>query len=70
MTLAQMFFEINKNICDMYNGLNPLNILEYPAEDVFNLLKDTIDYNKRQVETGKAPDRDGMIRKPAGDDWF
>lgn len=66
-----MFFEINKNISNMYSGLNPLNILDYPAEDVFNLIHDTIAYNKGQSEAAQhATKKKTVIRRPAGDDWF
>lgn len=63
-----MFFEINKNICNTYSGLNPLNLLDYPAEDVFELIASTIDYNKRNEK--KRKDVPNVKRKPAGDDWF
>lgn len=62
-----MFYEINRSLCESYSGLDPLKLLDYPAEDVFNLIKETISYNQRQKKT---KDKANVIRKPAGDDWF
>ena len=64
-----MFFDINKNLCDTFPALDPIKLLDYPAEDVFNLITGTIDYNNRQ-EKEKSGNKGGVIRKPAGDDWF
>ena len=64
-----MFFDINKILCESYSGLDPIKILDYPAEDVFNLINGLIDYNSRQ-EKEKPSINDGVIRKKAGDDWF
>ena len=62
-----MFFDINKNLCTMFPALEPIKLLNYPAEDVFELIYGTIDYNERQDKGGK---KSGVVRKPAGDDWF
>lgn len=64
-----MFHDINRNLCQVYPGLDPIKLLNYPAEDVFELINDTIDYNQRQKNTGNTPDN-GKIRKKAGDNWF
>ena len=63
-----MFFDINKNLCDMYVGLNPLELLNYPAEDVFTLINGTINYNDRHDKD--APQMSGVIRRQASDNWF
>lgn len=63
-----MFFDINKNLCDMYTGLNPLDLLDYPAEDVFNLISDTVDYNNRNDKDDHK--KSGVIRREASDNWF
>lgn len=63
-----MFFDINKNLCDMYAGLNPLELLNYPAEDVFTLITGTVDYNERNNK--KGPKKSGVIRRQASDNWF
>ena len=65
-----MFFDINKNLCDTFPALDPLRLLDYPAEDVFNLIAGTMDYNQRQKKTGKTPNNKGVIRRPAQDNWF
>ena len=60
-----MFFDINKALCDSYAGLDPIKLLDYAAEDVFNLVSDTLIYSKRS----KKKESD-VIRRPAGDSWF
>lgn len=55
----------------MYTGLNPLDLLNYPAEDVFELIKGVMDYGKRNNSEGKTTsDGNKVIRRPAGDNWF
>lgn len=67
LTLEDMFYEVNKNLCETYIGLNPLQLLDYPAEDVFNLINQTINYNSRNNKKQSKPDK---IRRKAGDNWF
>ena len=64
-----MFNDINRNLCETYMGLDPLKLLDYPAEDVFDLINATIDYNKRNNKGNKA-NKTGVIRRKAGDNWF
>lgn len=52
----------------MYAGLNPLELLNYPAEDVFTLITDTVDYNERNSKD--TPKKSGVIRRQASDNWF
>lgn len=64
-----MFFDINKSLCEAYTGLDPIRLLDYPAEDVFDLINGLIAHNgrnKKQSASGKS----GVTRKQAGDDWF
>jgi hypothetical protein len=63
-----MFFEINKALCESYSGLDPIKLLDYPAEDVFDLINNTISYNKRNKK--KNSSNDTVIRREAGDNWF
>ena len=63
-----MFFEINKALCEVFSGLDPLRLLDYPAEDVFELINGLAVYNKRQNKNGA--NRGGVIRKKADDSWF
>lgn len=65
-----MFFDINKNLCDTFPALDPIKLLDYSAEDVFNLINGTMDYNSRQRKDNKKPDNSGVIRRPANDNWF
>lgn len=60
-----MFFEIDKALCESFTGLDPIKLLDYPAEDVFELINNMIAYNNRQEITRKNANR-----KKAGDDWF
>lgn len=62
-----MFFDINKALCETYSGLDPINLLDYPAEDVFELINNTISYNNRNSKEKK---NNRVIRRPAGDNWF
>jgi len=63
-----MFFDINKALCESYTGLDPIKLLDYPAEDVFDLINNTISYNKRNKK--KNSSNDTVIRREAGDNWF
>lgn len=63
-----MFHDINKNLCETYKGLDPIKLLDYPAEDVFNLINATVDFNNRREKEKRKTD--GTIRRKAGDDWF
>ena len=68
LTLSQMFFDINKSLCDTFTGLDPIKLLDYPAEDVFSLINGMIDYNNRHDKGRK--EKPNVIRKKAGDNWF
>ena len=63
-----MFFEINKTLCEVYTGLDPIKLLDYPAEDVFDLINGLISYNNRNKKNKK--NKSGVIRKKANDSWF
>jgi len=65
-----MFFDINKSLCDTYAGLDPIKLLDYPAEDVFDLINNTVAYNKRQPDKKGRSNNGGVIRRKAGDNWF
>ena len=64
-----MLFDINKSLCEAYTGLDPIKLLDYPAEDVFDLINGLIAYNKRNKKQSDAA-KGGVIRKQAGDNWF
>lgn len=63
-----MFFEINKSLCESYAGLDPIKLLDYSAEDVFDLINNTIAYNNRNKK--KNDNNSSVIRRKAGDNWF
>ena len=63
-----MFFDINKGLCETYSGLDPIKLLDYPAEDVFDLINNTIDFNNRNNKNKR--DNNTVIRREAGDNWF
>lgn len=69
-----MFFDINKNLCDAFNGLDPIKLLDHPAEDVFELIKGLIDYNQREkikeAKKSNKKNNDEVIRVKASDNWF
>lgn len=62
-----MFFDINKKLCEEFTGLDPIKLLDYPAEDVMELIGQLIDYKNRNDDNANSS---GVIRKKAGDDWF
>jgi hypothetical protein len=64
-----MFFDINKALCETYKGLDPIKLLDYPAEDVFDLINGLIAYNGRNKNESSS-NNSGIIRKQAADNWF
>lgn len=62
-----MFFEINRNLCETYSGLDPIKLLDYPAVDVIDLINQTLTYNQRK---NKSKSKSKVIRRQAGDNWF
>ena len=62
-----MFFDINKTLCEVFTGLDPIKLLDYPAEDVFDLINNMISYNSRNKKQNK---NSTVIRREAGDNWF
>lgn len=65
-----MFFEINRNLCQNYQGLDPIKLLDYPADDVMELINQTLSYNKRHNNESLQSDKPKTIRKKASDNWF
>lgn len=64
-----MLFDINKSLCEVYTGLDPIKLLDYPAEDVFELINGLMAYNGRN-EKQSSPTNGNVIRRKAGDNWF
>lgn len=65
-----MFFDINKALCEAFPGLDPIRLLNYPGEDVIDLIRGLNNYGERQSRKKNNSKKTGVIRKPAGDDWF
>ena len=61
-----MFFDINKSLCEAFTGLDPIKLLDYPAEDVFDLVNNMIGFNNRNKKDNKST----VIRRQASDNWF
>ena len=62
-----MFFDINKTLCEAFTGLDPIKLLDYPAEDVFDLINNMVSYNSRNKKQNK---NSTVIRREASDNWF
>ncbi len=62
-----MFFDINKTLCEVFTGLDPIKLLDYSAEDVFDLINNVISYNSRNKKQSK---NSTVIRRQASDNWF
>ena len=65
-----MFYDINKSLCETYSGLDPLKLLDYPAEDVFDLINGLVDHNERNKKENRSSNTSGVVRKKAVDNWF
>lgn len=66
-----MFFEINKSLCEAYSGLDPIKLLDYPAEDVIELINQTLSYGERHKgDNNFKSNNPNKIRRQASDNWF
>ena len=63
-----MFFDINKSLCEAFTGLDPIKLLDYPAEDVFDLINNMISFNNRNKN--KKDNNSTVIKRKASDNWF
>lgn len=63
-----MFFDINKTLCDVFHGLDPIKLLDYSLDDVIELINQTLMYSKRHTSDSTGSKK--VVRKKAGDDWF
>ena len=63
LTLPQAFAELNLSLCGQYKGMNPIELLDYPAEDVFQLINDMIDHNDRAEEENRGNLRQAEINR-------
>ena len=65
MSLYEVFFEMQLNICDRFPALSPFDVRRTKATEVFLLMRRMKNYNDKN-KSGKKK----VIRRPAGDDWF
>ena len=63
------FFDITVGLCNRFSALDPIKVRRYPAHEVFLMWKRVIDYDERHKDK-KGNNGSGVVRKPAGDDWF
>lgn len=45
-------------------------VRKYPAHEVFLLMKRLTDHNKKSDKQKNISNKDGVIRRKAGDNWF
>lgn len=57
------------SLCDRFTNLNPIKVRRYPAHEVFLLMKRLKKYNNDKTQQDVS-NKDGVIRKKAGDNWF
>lgn len=69
MTLPQSLFRINHALCTTYPGLDPIRLLDWPWEDVFDLVNGLADY-QGQEQKHTAPNGRKVILRRADDSWF
>ena len=67
MSLYEVFFEMEINICDRFPALSPFDVRRTKGAEVFLLMRRLNNYSDYQKkDSGKKK----VIRKKAGDDWF
>ena len=57
-------------LCQRFPDLNPIKVRKYPVHEIFLLVKRLAKHNENEIKNGKAPNKSGVIRRPAGDNWF
>lgn len=69
-----MLFLISHQLCKEYPALSPFAVDEQRYCDVIGLYADVIglnmEINKTREAPKKRPQKDEIIRRPAGDNWF
>ena len=64
------FFDMAVVLSERFPSLNPIKVRKSPAHEVFLLFKRLRAHDKRHRKDEKAPNKGGVIRKKAGDNWF
>nr|DAL33194.1 MAG TPA_asm: hypothetical protein [Caudoviricetes sp.] len=64
-----MLFNINYQLCKEFPALTPYDVEKRTFHDVIRLYSDV---RAMQIRESRHKNREnsGMIRRPAGDDWF
>jgi hypothetical protein len=57
-------------LCDRFTNLNPIKVRQYPAHEVFLLMKRLTDYNNKSDKQKNISNKNDVIRRKAGDNWF
>lgn len=68
LTLYQELFEITRSLCQAFPSLDPFRVRRTPTREVFLLIR-RINTHPKTVN-GEKVDKQGRIRRPAGDNWF
>ena len=65
-SIYDSFFDITVSLCQMFTALDPIKLRKYPAHEVFLLMKRLLKWKPKEKDENNS----GIIRRPAGDDWF
>lgn len=65
MSLYDMFFELELNICDRFPNLSPFDVRKQRVREVFLLVRRLNNFNSKKTKEIKR-----QTRRPAGDNWF
>jgi hypothetical protein len=57
-------------LCRRYGALSPIKIQNEPFSAVISLYADIARQVIRENNDPNKPDANGIIRRPAGDDWY
>ena len=67
MPLYDIFFDIELSMCERFPGLTPFDIRREKAREVFLFIRRMTKHRENEQKERPEP---GVIRRPAGDDWF
>lgn len=70
MSLYQMFFKIELNLCERFPSLTPFQIRREKAGEVFLLIKRLNEYNMSLNNENTRKNGKRVIRRRANDNWF
>lgn len=72
MPLSEYLFELTYGLCKEYPSLHPWKIEQKPFHEVIVLFSKTRRVQMREEKEiqNQQPKANGVIRRPAGDNWF